>query len=146
MSTKRVNSKRINNEFIRKPLEKRLTPQGELKLGPKVKKSDVGPGKRFSQTAFEEARAAANAFGTFSVADAELYRLSLHSKDYIVAAGKDLYGETPVTERFVVHSSKTGSVVARGRVEKDEEGPRIVWTRSHNGSRPRQPTETNDAE
>ena len=134
---------RINNEFIRKPIERELVDSkaGRLKGLHKVRKSEVGPGKPISSEALKEAVATKNGFNGFSYgAGADVYTAKVSGRPVLITTSEDQYDHV---QRFVVQSPKTGSVIARGNLS--HETGKVEWTRSHNGSSPRQKAEVNDA-
>lgn len=135
-------SHRINNEFIRKPIERDLLSEksGKLVGLRKVKPSQVGEGKPISAKALHEAVATKNGFNNLNYGTgADVYTAKVNGRPVLITAGEDKYAGV---QRFVVQSPKSGAVLARGNVSHKTAA--IEWTRSHNGSTPSQKAEVND--
>ena len=87
-------SHRINNEFIRKPIERDLLSEksGKLVGLHKVKPSQVGEGKPISAKALHEAVATKNGFNNLSYGSgADVYTAKVNGRPVLITAAEDKY-------------------------------------------------------
>lgn len=147
-----TNRRVINNEFVRRPLERELFDQaaGELQLGAKMDpKKDFGGDTGISKRAADEARKALLGYRN-NGNDADAYVVTLGGKKHILIDSRTdrenpgMGMSSQGHEFFQVLSPKSGQVVARGRVEDGPNGAQIVYTVGKNGTTSTQPTEIND--
>ncbi|MFO0723688.1 MAG: hypothetical protein U1E65_07910 [Myxococcota bacterium] len=132
---------RINNEFIRVPVERDLATKDGLKGLRHIKPSQVGAGKPISEAALHEAVATKNGFKNLNWGiEADVYVAKINKKPVLVTTAEDEYAGV---QRFVMQSPKSGSVIGRGNISHAT--GKVEWTRSHNGATASQKAETNDA-